>query len=58
MKLLVDEQKLGAELAPAIRDGRVAMIGLIRHELLSGIREEVRTQIRSLGAPPQEDVEH
>lgn len=33
------EQKLKAELAQAVQDGRVAMIGLIRQELLSGIKE-------------------
>lgn len=37
-----DEQKLKAELAQAIQDGRVAMIGLIRQELLSGIKEEAQ----------------
>lgn len=37
-----DERKLKAELAQAIQDGRVAMIGLIRQELLSGIKEEVQ----------------
>lgn len=34
-----DEQKLKAELIQAIRDGRVAMLGLIGQELLSGIKE-------------------
>jgi predicted nucleic acid-binding protein len=37
-----DEQKLKAELVQAIEDGRVAMLGLLRQELLSGIREEVQ----------------
>jgi hypothetical protein len=37
-----NEQKLKAELAQAIQDGRVAMIGLIRQELLSGIKEEAQ----------------
>jgi predicted nucleic acid-binding protein len=34
-----EEQKLKAELVQAIQDGRVAMLGLIRQELLSGIKE-------------------
>ena len=37
-----DEQKLKAELVQAIYDGRVAMLGLIRHELLSGIKEKAQ----------------
>jgi|ERR1017187_1973259 predicted nucleic acid-binding protein len=37
-----DEQKLKDELAQAIQDGRVAMIGLIRQELLSGIKEQAQ----------------
>ena len=37
-----DEQKLKSELAQAIQDGRVAMIGLIRQELLSGIKDPVQ----------------
>ena len=37
-----DEQKLKAELAQAIHDGRVAMLGLIRQELLSGIKEKAQ----------------
>ena len=37
-----DEQKLKAELVQAIQDGRVAMLGLIRQELLSGIREKTQ----------------
>jgi predicted nucleic acid-binding protein len=35
-----DEQKLKAELTQAVQDGRVAVIGLIRQELLSGIKEQ------------------
>ena len=34
-----DEQNLKAQLAHDIEDGRVAMIGIIRQELLSGIKE-------------------
>ncbi len=37
-----DEQSLKAELAHALQDGRVVMIGMIRQELLSGIREQVQ----------------
>ena len=40
--LSTDEQKLKAELVQAIHDGRVAMLGLIRQELLSGINEKVQ----------------
>lgn len=35
-----EEQKLKAELVQAIEDGRVAMVGLVRQELLSGIKEK------------------
>ena len=37
-----DEQKLKAELVQAIQDGRVAMLGLLRQELLSGIKEKAQ----------------
>lgn len=37
-----DEQKLKAELVQAIKDGRVATLGLIRQELLSGIKEKAQ----------------
>jgi predicted nucleic acid-binding protein len=37
-----DEQKVKAELVQAIQDGRVAMLGLIRQELLSGIKEKAQ----------------
>lgn len=37
--LTAEEQQLKADLSRAIEDGRVAMLGLIRQELLSGIRE-------------------
>ena len=37
-----DEQKLRAKLVQAIQDGRVAMLGLLRQELLSGIKEKVQ----------------
>ena len=34
-----EEQRLSAALAEAIRDGRVAMVGPVRQELLSGIAD-------------------
>jgi predicted nucleic acid-binding protein len=37
-----DEQKLKTELVQAIQDGRVAMLGLLRQELLSGIKEKAQ----------------
>ena len=37
-----EEQRLRSEVAQAIEDGRVAMIGMIRQELLSGIKEEAQ----------------
>ena len=37
-----DEQKLKAGLVQAIQDGRVAMLGLLRQELLSGIKEKAQ----------------
>lgn len=37
-----EEQRLKAELAQAIQDGRVVMIGMIRQELLSGIKEQLQ----------------
>lgn len=47
-----DERKLKAELTQAIQDGRVAMIGLIRQELLSGIKEPAQFEkVKSALAP-------
>jgi len=47
-----DEQKLRSELTHAIQDGRVAMIGLIRQELLSGIKEQAQFEkVKSALAP-------
>ncbi|MGA3211679.1 MAG: PIN domain-containing protein [Terriglobales bacterium] len=43
-RLSAVEQQLTASLAEAIRDGRVAMLGPIRQELLSGIRDAVQFQ--------------
>jgi predicted nucleic acid-binding protein len=37
-----DEEKRKAELVQAIQDGRVAMLGLLRQELLSGIKEKTQ----------------
>jgi len=34
-----EQQRLKADLAQALQDGRVVMIGLVRQELLSGIKE-------------------
>ena len=34
-----EQQRLKADLAQALQDGRVVMMGLIRQELLSGIKE-------------------
>lgn len=47
-----EEQKLKAKLTEAIQDGRVAMIGLIRQELLSGIKEQAQFEkVKSALAP-------
>jgi predicted nucleic acid-binding protein len=58
------EQSLRGELAELISDGRVQMIGPIRQELLSGIRDEhyyrrVRDYLRAFDDEPltQEDFE-
>jgi predicted nucleic acid-binding protein len=40
--LSADEKRLVAALAEAISDGRVVMIGPIRQELLSGIKEQTQ----------------
>jgi predicted nucleic acid-binding protein len=40
--LSLEEQKLKSELVQAIQDGRVATLGLLRQELLSGIREKAQ----------------
>jgi predicted nucleic acid-binding protein len=37
-----EQQKLKAELVRAVEDGRVAMLGLLRQEILSGIKEEIQ----------------
>jgi predicted nucleic acid-binding protein len=40
--LSTEEQQLAQSLSDAIRDGRVAIIGPIRQEILSGVRESVQ----------------
>jgi predicted nucleic acid-binding protein len=40
--LSLEEQKLKAELVRAITEGRVAMLGLLRQEILSGIKEDAQ----------------
>ncbi len=40
--LSVEEQRFTAQLTQAIQDGRVVMIGPIRQELLSGIKEPAK----------------
>jgi predicted nucleic acid-binding protein len=47
-----DEQKLKAELVQAIEDGRVAILGLIRQELLSGIKEQAQFDQVKAGLDP------
>jgi hypothetical protein len=37
-----DEQRLKAQLVQAIQDGRIAMLGFLRQELLSGIKEKAQ----------------
>jgi predicted nucleic acid-binding protein len=50
-----DEQKLKAELVKAIQDGRVAMLGFIRQELLSGIKEKVQFDKLKASLDPYRD---
>lgn len=57
--LSADERSLVAELSELIREGRARIVGLIRQELLSGIRthehyEKLRLHLRSL---PDELIE-
>lgn len=50
--LSLDERNLKAGLAQAIEDGRVAMIGMIRQELLSGIKGQAQfEEVKSALAP-------
>lgn len=41
-KLSVEERRFTASLSEAIHDGRVAMIGPIRQELLSGVKDQTQ----------------
>lgn len=58
-----EEQRLKKELTRAIQDGRIAMLGLIRQELLSGIREtaqfdKVRAALDPFLDEPISTVDH
>jgi predicted nucleic acid-binding protein len=58
-----DEQKLKAELVRAIQEGRVAMLGIIRQEILSGIQEKaqfdkVKTALDSYLDEPVTTADH
>jgi predicted nucleic acid-binding protein len=53
------EQRLTGALAELIREGRAQMVGVVRQELLSGIREEerfrkLRDYLRAFEDPPLE----
>jgi len=55
--LAADEGKLVAEVAMLVREGRVVMIGVIRQELLSGIRSQrafqrLRERLRAFADEP------
>ncbi|MBI1739536.1 MAG: PIN domain-containing protein [Acidobacteriales bacterium] len=57
------EQNLTKALAELIREGRVQMLGPIRQELLSGIREEaqfkkLRDYLRAFDEPPLEVADY
>lgn len=56
--LNAEEQRLVAELTETVRDGRVAMVGPIRQELLSGIKDTAQFErLRSiLDAFPDEPI--
>jgi predicted nucleic acid-binding protein len=41
-KLTADQRKIIAELQEAIRDGRAILLGPIRQEILSGVRDKAR----------------
>jgi predicted nucleic acid-binding protein len=53
------EKELVAQLSQAIQDGRVALIGFIRQEVLSGIREESQFDKlkKALDTFPDEQIE-
>jgi predicted nucleic acid-binding protein len=57
------ERSLVAELSELIREGRTRMIGLVRQELLSGIRttehyEKLRLRLRSFPDEPIDTSDH
>jgi hypothetical protein len=57
------EKSVVSELAELIKEGRAAMIGLIRQELLSGIRtaeqyEKLRIHLRSFPDEPVDTEDH
>ena len=51
-RLSSDEQKLKAKLVEAVQLGRVAMLGVIRQELLSGIKEQAQFEKVKAGLDP------
>lgn len=52
VSLSLEQQKVKTELTQAIHDGCVAIIGMIRQEILSGIKEQGRfDKVRSALAP-------
>lgn len=57
------ERNLAKTLAELIREGRAQLLGPIRQELLSGIREEaqfkkLRDYLRAFGEPPLETADY
>jgi predicted nucleic acid-binding protein len=61
--LAQNEKEITNSLAELIRDGRVQMLGPIRQELLSGIREEgqfrrLRDYLRAFKEPPLEAADY
>jgi predicted nucleic acid-binding protein len=53
--LSTDEQRLKAQLVQAIQDGRVAMLGLLRQEILSGIKDQAQFDKVKAGLDPYLD---
>jgi predicted nucleic acid-binding protein len=57
------EERVTQALAEVIRDGRAQLVGAVRQELLSGIREEerfrkLRDYLRAFDDPPLETGDH
>jgi predicted nucleic acid-binding protein len=57
------EERVTQALAEVIRDGRAQLVGVVRQELLSGIREEerfrkLRDYLRAFDDPPLETGDH